>query len=157
MPELPLIEVRPYRASDLNEVIELFIRSVREIASMDYTQPQIKAWAQVDRAEWELARMSRPTWVAMRDGQVAGFIDLQSNGLIDMLFVHPEYQRRGVATALLARVEAEAMEAEIPVLHTYSSITAQTFFEVCGFTLLLARSVMVRDQRFVQCVMEKRL
>jgi putative acetyltransferase len=157
MPELPLIEIRPYRASDLDEVIELFVRSVREIASMDYTQPQIKAWAKVDRAEWEQARMSRPTWVAIEDGQVAGFIDLQPNGLIDMLFVHPEFQRQGVATALLARVEAEAGEAEMPVLHTYSSITAQTFFEVSGFTLLLARSVMVRGERFVQCVMEKRI
>jgi putative acetyltransferase len=157
MAEFPLIEIRPYRASDLDDVIELFIRSVREIASMDYTQPQIAAWAQVDRDEWALARMSRPTWVAVRSGKVAGFIDLQANGLIDMLFVHPEHQRRGVATALLARVEAEAGEADVPVLHTYASITAQTFLENCGFTLLLARSVVVRGERFVQCVMEKKL
>jgi putative acetyltransferase len=157
MPELPLIEIRPYRADDLDTVIELFKRSVREIAFMDYTPPQIKAWAQVDRDEWASARMSRPTWVAISEGEIAGFIDLQPNGLIDMLFVHPEHQRKGVATALLARVEAEAGEAEIPTLHTYSSITAQTFFEVCGFTLLLARSVMVRNERFVQCVMEKKL
>jgi putative acetyltransferase len=155
MPELALIEVRPYQTSDLDGVIELFLRSVREIAYLDYNRAQIDAWAQVDRDEWDKARLSRPTWVALIDGKLAGFIDLQVSGLIDMLFVSPDFQRRGVATALLARVEAEAGEAELPVLHTFASITAHSFFEKCGFTLLLARNVEVRGQRFVQCVMEK--
>lgn len=43
-PEFPLIEIKPYRADDLDNLIELFKRSIREIASIDYTQPQIKAW-----------------------------------------------------------------------------------------------------------------
>ncbi len=103
MPELPLIDVRPYEPSDLDDVIDVFLRSVREITSLDYNAQQIDAWAQVDRAEWALARMSRSTWVALSGERVAGFIDLKSDGLIDMLFVHPDFQRKGVATALLAR------------------------------------------------------
>jgi putative acetyltransferase len=157
MPELPLIVVRPYQASDLDGVIDVFLRAVRDIASADYTPKQIDAWAQVNRDEWAIARMNRPTWVAMAGDQIAGFIDLQVNGLIDMLFVSPDHARRGVATAMLARVEAEAGEAGVPVLHTYASITAHSFFEKCGFTMLLARNVTVRGERFVQCVMEKLL
>jgi putative acetyltransferase len=157
MGELPLIEIRPYKASDLDSVIDVFLRSVREIASIDYHEDQIDAWAQVDRDEWAIARLNHPTWVAVQGGQIAGFIDLHANGLIDMLFVHPEHQRKGVATALLARVEAEAGETDLKTLHTYASLTAQTFFEVCGFTMLLARGVTVRGERFVQVVMEKML
>jgi putative acetyltransferase len=157
MPELPLIVVRPYQASDLDGVIDVFLRSVRDIASADYNPKQIDAWAQVNRDEWAIARMNRPTWVAMAGDQMAGFIDLQVNGLIDMLFVNPDHARRGVATAMLARVEAEAGEAGVPVLHTYASITAHSFFEKCGFTMLLARNVTVRGERFIQCVMEKLL
>jgi putative acetyltransferase len=157
MPELPLIVVRPYQASDLDGVIDVFLRSVRDIASADYNPKQIDAWAQVNRDEWAIARMNRPTWVAMAGDQIAGFIDLQVNGLIDMLFVNPDHARRGVATAMLARVEAEAGEAGVPVLHTYASITAHSFFEKCGFTMLLARNVTVRGERFIQCVMEKLL
>lgn len=157
MPEFPLIEIRPYRASDLDGVIDLFVRAVRETASADYNQKQIDVWAQADRDEWALARANRPTWVAFTDGQLAGFADLEATGLIDMMFVHPEHQRKGVATALLARIEAEADEAGIQVLHTYASATAQPFFEYCGFKMLLARAVTVRGQRFVQFVMEKML
>jgi putative acetyltransferase len=60
-----------------------------------------------------------------------------------------------VATSLLARIEAEADEAGLQTLHTYSSVTARPFFEYCGFTMLLARADVVREQRFVQFVMEK--
>lgn len=158
MPEqLALIEVQPYQTSDFDGVIDVFLRSVREIAYLDYNWFQIEAWAQVDREEWALARLSHPTWVGMIDGKLAGFIDLQVNGLIDMLFVPPEFQRRGVATTLLARVEAEAGEADVPMLHTYASITALTFCEKCNFPMLLTREVNVRGQSFTQCVMEKSL
>ncbi|MDR5808242.1 GNAT family N-acetyltransferase [Caballeronia sp. LZ019] len=155
MSVFPLIEIRPYRPSDLDGIIDLFLRAVRETASADYNEKQIEAWAQADPDEWALARASRPTWVAFTDGQLAGSADLEKNGLIDMMFVHPDHQRKGVATALLARIEAEADEAGIRVLHTYSSATGREFFEYCGFTMLLARAVVVRGQRFVQLIMEK--
>ena len=155
MPGLPLIEIRPYRARDLDGVIDLFQRAVRETASDDYNEAQIDAWAQADRDEWELARVSRPTWVAFVGDELAGFADLEKNGLVDMMFVHPEHQRKGVGTALLARIEAEADEAGMTALHTYASVNGRPFFEYCGFTMLLARAVVVRGQRFVQFVMEK--
>jgi putative acetyltransferase len=155
MAGFPLIDVRPYQSRDLDAVIELFQRSIRETASADYNPAQIDAWAQADRDEWELARASRPTWVALIDGDIAGFADLERNGLVDMMFVHPKHQRKSVATSLLARIEAEADECGITCLHTYASVTARPFFEYCGFTMLLARAVVVREQRFVQFVMEK--
>jgi putative acetyltransferase len=155
MPGLPLIEIRPYRASDLDGVIDLFQRAVRETASGDYSPAQIDVWAQADRDEWELARASRPTWVGLVDGELAGFADLEKNGLIDMMFVDPKHQRKSVGTSLVARIEAEAEELGLPTLHTYASVTGRPFFEYCGFTMLLARAVIVREQRFVQFVMEK--
>lgn len=157
MPEFPLIEIRPYRDSDLDGVIDLFLRAVRHTASEHYDAQQIAAWAQADRDEWEAARACCPTFVAFTGGELAGFADLQATGLIDMMFVDPKHQRKGVATALLARIEAEAGEIGMPVLHTYASITAEPFFEYCGFTMLLARAVVVRGQRFVQLIMEKKL
>jgi len=75
MPRFPLIEVRPYHPSDLDGVIDLFQRAVRETASADYNEAQIAAWAQADRDEWELARLNRPTWVGLVDGELAGLDD----------------------------------------------------------------------------------
>lgn len=120
--------IRRYEAADLDAVIGVFLRSVREVASRDYDAAQIAAWAQVDRDVWLRRRLDRPTWVALIDGLTAGFIDLQSDGHIDMLFVDPACQRRGVASALLATVEHAARAQRLAVLDTDASITARPFF-----------------------------
>ncbi|WP_255631358.1 GNAT family N-acetyltransferase [Caballeronia sp. dw_19] len=100
--------IRRYEAADLDAVISVFLRSVRGVASRDYDAGQIAAWAQVDRDVWSRRRLDRPTWVGLIDGVIAGFIDLESSGHIDMLFVDPASQRRGVASALLDAVENAA-------------------------------------------------
>ena len=51
--------------------------------------------------------MSRPTWIAEVDGQAVGFTDLTADGLLDMMFVHPQFQGRGIASRLLQEVEAD--------------------------------------------------
>ncbi|MDR5775266.1 MULTISPECIES: GNAT family N-acetyltransferase [unclassified Caballeronia] len=153
--QFPRVDIRPYQASDLDGVIDLFVRAVRESASEYYSPAQIDAWAQTDREEWHAARLSRPTWVAFTDDELAGFADVHENGLIDMMFVEPRHQRKGVATALLASIEEHAEKNGMRVLHTYASLGSQPFFEYCGFTMLLARAVEVRGQRFAQLVMEK--
>jgi putative acetyltransferase len=54
--------VREYKASDFNAVGALFARSVREIASRDYTPGQISVWAlqALDLSAWA-DRLSKGT------------------------------------------------------------------------------------------------
>ncbi len=131
--------IRRYEAADLDAVISVFLRSVREVASRDYDAGQIAAWAQADREVWSRRRLDRPTWVALIDDVIAGFTDLESNGHIDMLFVDPASQRRGVASALLDTVENAARVRGLAVLNTDASITARPFFEKHGFQVVRSR------------------
>jgi putative acetyltransferase len=152
-----VVEIRPYRPSDLDAVIELFLRSVREVAARDYDRRQIDAWAQADRDEWSVKRMSRPTWVATTGVSLAGFADLETDGHIDMMFVHPAHQGADIANMLLTQVEANAREQNIAQLHTDASITARPFFEKRGFHVIAARVVHVRGEAFENFRMEKTL
>ena len=140
-----MIHIRPYRAGDLDGVIDIFLRAVREVAARDYDQQQIDAWAQADRKAWSVRRMSRPTWVATIGSSLAGFADLESDGHLDMMFVHPAHQGMGVASALLAHVEASAREQGIARLHAEASITARPFFERRGFRVI-AEQVDLRSR-----------
>lgn len=149
--------IRRYEAADLDAVIGVFLRSICEIASHDYDAGQIDAWAQADRAEWSRRRLDRPTWVAMIDAKVVGFSDLESSGHIDMLFVHPEYQRKGVAAALLGEVERAARHQRVSTLDTDASITARPFFEAHGFRVVRQQTVALHGQRLTNFRMEKRL
>jgi putative acetyltransferase len=138
--------IRRYDAADLDAVIGVFLRSVREVASRDYDAGQIAAWAQADRDVWSRRRLDRPTWVALIDDVIAGFIDLESSGHVDMLFVDTASQRKGVASTLLETVENAARGQRLAVLDTDASITARPFFEKHGFQVVRSQDVALRGQ-----------
>ena len=148
-----------YAPADALPLIEVFRASVRGIARADYSDAQVRAWApdEIDETRWATARASARTFVAERDGAPVGFIDLEPDGHIVMLFVHPAERRRGTAAALLGRVEAVALGAGITRLHTEASITARPFFERHGFRATAPQQVTLRGERFLNYRMEKLL
>lgn len=152
-----ILTIRPYRSSDLDAVIEIFTRAIREVACKDYNPAQIDAWSQVDREEWAPHRLSRPAWIAEIGELPAGFTDLEPNGHLDMMFVHPDFQGQGVATALLARVETAARALGLAGIFTEASITARPFFERRGFRLIERQSVERDGQSLVNFKMKKAL
>jgi putative acetyltransferase len=149
------MRIRDYQPPDLDAVIAVFIGAIREIAARDYTPAQIDAWAQVDRDAWAARRLSRPTWVAIMRETVVGFTDLEPDGHLDMMFVHAAHQRAGIATALLATVEAAACTQGLRRIFTEASITARPFFERRGFSVIARQSVEKRGQHFTNFRMEK--
>jgi len=149
--------IRPYVAADLDGVVTVFLSAVRETASRDYSGAQVDAWAQVDRELWAARRRSRPTWVALVGESLAGFADLEGSGHLDMMYVHPAHQRRGVASALLECAEASARARGISRIFTEASITARPFFTRRGFRTVAPNTVDVRGVRMSNFRMEKLL
>jgi putative acetyltransferase len=137
------LRVRAYAAADLDRLIALFRDSVRGIARRDYTLDQLLAWApdEVDQESWRLRLAASNSWVAAEGERVAGFITLEPEGLIDMLYVDAELQGRGVATALLRRLETAASSRGLARLFTDASVTARPFFARRGFSVIAAQTV----------------
>ncbi|QTC90867.1 GNAT family N-acetyltransferase [Brevundimonas goettingensis] len=142
------VHIRAYSEADLDALIDLFTGSVRQVASRDYSPAQIEAWAPlaVNREQWANRLGGRPTFVAEVAGEIVGFSDLEPDGHIDMLFVHADYQGRGVARALLDHIHAQATKRGIGRLFTEASITARPFFERNGFKLIEAQDVELRGE-----------
>lgn len=138
--------VRPYRTADAAPTLALFLAAITETASADYTPEQVEAWAAADErdvATWDEQLHTRDTVVAVVDGAVAGFSDVDADGFVTMMFVSPVLQRRGVARALLGEVEVRARRLGATTLAADVSVTARPFFEAHGF-------VVVRQQRPVR-------
>jgi putative acetyltransferase len=150
--------VRDYGVADCDATIAIFLAAIREVASRDYTPDEIEAWAQVeDRDAWATRRASRPSFIAECDGVTIGFSDLEQDGHLDMMFVHPAYQGIGVASLLLVKVEDEARRQGLDRIFTEASLTAKPFFERRGFTVVARQSVEKRGQRLTNFRMEKYL
>ena len=131
------MDFRAYAASDAEATLVIFLRAVRETALAHYSPEQVAAWAadSGDLDSWSAARAAVHTQLAIVDGHVAGFTDLNERGYIDMLFVDPDFGRQGIGSALLASMVALARERGLPKLTTFASLTSRPVFERQGFMI----------------------
>jgi putative acetyltransferase len=151
--------IRPWAPADTEELGEVFRRSVREVASRDYRPAQIEAWVQApgEITTWAERMQNRITFVAEEAERLIGFIQYDLPDHIDMTYVHPERQRMGVASALLAALENEARTRGVKLLNVEASVTSRPFFQRHGYVVLTPQIVQVRGQEFLNYRMSKRL
>ena len=62
--------------------------------------------------------------VAVDDEIIVGFGDIDETGYLDRLYVHVDYQGKGIATSICNQLE-QAVKGDIT---THASITAKPFF-----------------------------
>ncbi|HDH7819563.1 TPA: GNAT family N-acetyltransferase [Raoultella planticola] len=146
-----MLKIRPYRDDDFIALGAIFLRAVQETASHDYSPRQIAAWAQIDEARWRHKMRDSRVWVAVIDPLPVGFISAVDR-YIDLLFVAPEYGRRGIASALLQELFAQIPHGSLTV---DASITAKPFFARHGFRVEEEQQVAVRGETFINYRMEK--
>ncbi len=135
--------VREYRPNDLEAVVLLFQRSVREVARRDYSPAQISGWAPEppDLEAWARRLETGGVFVYQRNDGIAGFARVDETRCVDLLYVHPEIQRQGVARALFNRVISWAVSRGIRRVHSEVSVTAQPFFASVGFHVVREQTV----------------
>lgn len=155
--EEPLtLELRPYEATDLAEICSLFYETVHTVNARDYTAEQLRVWAprEPDKQRWHRSLLAHRAYVARAGGILVGFGDIADDGYLDRLYVHKDYQRRGVATALCRVLESRV---EAPRLTVHASITARAFFERRGYTVISRQEVVLHGVSLTNFVMEKLL
>ena len=153
------MRIRSDRPDDLPRLARLFQETVHRVGAGHYTPEELAAWApaELDLGRWEARLARNGAFIAEGDGEILGFAELSPEGVVDMLFVHKDHQGRGVASALLAALEAEAREAGFDLLTTQASRIAKPFFLRRGFTVLAAQRIERGGQRIENFRMEKRL
>ncbi|PRX22657.1 GNAT family N-acetyltransferase [Actinoplanes italicus] len=153
------LRIRPYQDTDADDTWQVFRAAVHGTASRDYSTAQIEAWAPatVDQTRWRQRRSSAHTYIACLETRIAGFSDFTDEGLLDMLFVHPDAGGRGVARALVTHVLQEAAAAGHQRLRVHASLTARPAFERFGFTVDAERQVELRGQHLRNFAMSIRL
>lgn len=147
------MQLRPYRTQDCPALAGLFYDTVHTVNARDYTPPQLDAWADghVNLAAWDRSLSEHHSLVAVWDGVIVGFGDIASDGYLDRLYVHKDYQGRGIATAL-----CDALERAVPGPYTtHASITARPFFEHRGYRVVQEQQVERKGILLTNFVMQK--
>lgn len=131
--------IREYNPADCSEIAALFYQTVHEVNKQDYTSEQLNAWAtgKVDLTAWNQSFLEHYTLVAVENGRIAGFGDIDETGYLDRLYVHKDHQREGIAAALCSRLEAHVQGNIL----THASITARPFFQKRGYKVLKKQQI----------------
>lgn len=153
------LSLRPYQSSDAEALSALYEASVRALGARCYSAAQIDAWASLTPTPESLdARMQdgRTRLVALTD-DIAGFIDVEPDGHIDLLYVAPAAAGLGVARTLLETAEALAPLSGAGRLYAEASETARPVFERLGFSVVVRRDFEVAGVAIHNWAVEKPL
>ncbi len=145
--------IRNYTPNDCKELADLFYKTVHTINASDYSKEQLDAWAsgQVDLAIWNQSFLKHYTLVAVENDTIVGFGDIDKLGYLDRLFVHKDYQGKGVGSAICSRLE-ETVSGKV---FTQASITAKGFFAKRGYAVVKEQQVERSGVWLTNFVMEK--
>lgn len=125
-----MIEIRPYKHTDEEEVIELW-RTVFPDAPA-HNDPTVDIYTKLN-IQPELF------YVAMSDGQLIGSAMSGFDGHRGWVYyvaVHPDYRRKGIGTDLMKKVETSLVEIGCPKLNLQiraDNVEVQAFYESLGY------------------------
>lgn len=147
------MQLRGYKQSDCRELAELFYNTVHTVNAADYNNEQLNAWAtgHADLEAWNKSLLEHYSIVAVDNGIIVGFGDIDQTGYLDRLYVHADYQGRGIATAICNKLE-QSVSGKIV---THASVTAKPFFEKRGYKVIKEQSVERHGVFLTNFVMEK--
>lgn len=130
--------IRQYKNNDFETVAKLFYETVHTVNAEDYASEQLTAWAKSPDSlkSRQNDLLKQFTLIAEINGAVVGFGSIDQAGRLDLLFVHKDHQRTGVATALCNK-----LERGFSAVKTYASITAKPFFEKRGYAVIKSQTV----------------
>jgi putative acetyltransferase len=151
--------LRPYLAADAPLCAAIAEASIAELTGDDYTEAQQDAWIASFPDEDELAQRlsSQLTLIATLGESSVGFASLKDTDHIDMLYVHPEAVRQGVATALIDALEKLASARGAKKLSADVSDTAEPFFSQRGYVAQQRNSIPSGDEWLANTTMTKAL
>ena len=125
--------IKSYEKEFFIDICTLFYETVHSVNAGDYSESQLEAWAPKDNdySHLKTALEKNRTLVAIEDGVIIGFADIEDTGYLDHLFVHKDHQGQGVA--------------------------ALPFFEKRGYKVVREQIVEIRGEKLKNHVMRKRM
>ena len=154
------MKIIDYQPKFANQIVECFCLSIQAIPDSIYTKAERLAWlnhAGENMDYWYTRLAATQPYLALANEQVIGFLELNEEGYIDCLYVHPQHQRQKVAYKLYQHIEAIAQRKKMIYLFTEASHLARPFFEQQGFVVLEQLTHLRDGQVLINFAMKKML
>ncbi len=156
------MKIRKAEEKDVEGISELYYGTVRSINSKDYSEKEIEVWSSsaFNFERWKKNIAEQYFLVAEEeeeDNLIIGFSSITPEGYLDFMYVHKDFQRRGVASGLLSGIEEKASEQNNEEIYYHVSRTAKEFFEKSGYVYSGDNTETFKGVVFVNNIMIKKM
>ena len=152
------IRTRRAELKDIQELNSLFKSTVLTVNAQNYTADEVADWASCGdiSGHWE-ELFSHLHFIAATDckGGIIGFSAVSREGYLHSLFVHKDWQSKGIGTLLLSEIEKAAIAYGARQITSDVSITARPFFEKHGYTMTKEQKAKANRLHLTNYRMEK--
>lgn len=152
--------IRALDENDIPEMKDLFRDTVLNVNARDYTEEEVKDWASCGDcdARWkDLLAGNRYIGAFNEDNVLVGFSSMDKDGYLHSMFVHKDFQHKGIATQLLSEVEQIACLYGVIYITSEVSLTARPFFEKKGYEVVKIQKYKANRLELTNFVMRKTL
>ena len=152
-----MIIIRRFQPGEEPVLHELFFNTIHNVNIKDYSKEQVNAWAPRDYNidDWTNRIRSLSPFVALIDNNIVGYADIQDDGFINHFYCHWQYQGEGIGKTLMQTLFNEGKRKNINRFYAHVSVTAKSFFEHCGFSVVKNQHVTIRGMVLKNFLMEK--
>ncbi|MDP6193355.1 MAG: GNAT family N-acetyltransferase [Prochlorococcaceae cyanobacterium ETNP18_MAG_1] len=147
----------PFTPADQLVAREIYADAIDSQAAALYSAEQISAWMAL---AWLPGVFDRPLaegsgWLSVENDQAEAFALRYPSDRLALLYCRGRAARRGHATGLLARLEAEAYQEGLRCLSTEASLLSQPLLSKCGWRVKAQESIAIGGVSFDRYRMEK--
>lgn len=156
----PKYRLLPLEEKDIPEMQELFRSTVLNVNIRHYTKEEVEDWASCgDSVEHLKELLSHNHFIGAFDetSSMVGFSSMNKDGYLHSMFVHKDWQGKGVATQLLYEVERIARQLGVAEITSEVSLTARPFFEKKGYEIVKIQKYRANKLELTNFVMRKLL
>ena len=128
--------IRIAQQPDALELMSLFQETVLHINKRDYSEAEVADWASCGNDLSRIKDMIKTHYFIVatnQQSQIVGFSSITHQGYLHSMFVHKDFQGKGIATILLNEIERYATATGIIRITSEVSLTARPFFEQRGY------------------------
>lgn len=152
------MHLRRYKPGDAGALAAVYYDAVRNGAG-SYTEEQRAAWAPriPDADEFGARLASMFVMIAEVRGKPIGFMAMQPDGYIDLVFVLHKNRSQGAFRQLYETIETHARGNNLCRLWTHASLMAKPAFAARGFRVIRYERVVRSGQTLDRAGMEKLL
>ena len=152
--------IRTAKLSDITELRDLFQGTVLNVNKRDYSLAEVEDWASCGNDISHIEEMIKTHYFIVainRQSQIVGFSSITSQGYLHNLFIHKDFQGKGIATILLNEIERYATARGIMRITSEVSLTARPFFEKRGYIVEVEQKRKANQLYLTNFWMAKRL